>query len=623
MATTYILGVSALFHDAAAVLVADGKVVAAAQEERFTRVKHDASLPVRAAAWCLATAGITANDLTHLVFYEKPLRKFERILTQSVATFPRGWRSFPRAMHGWLGDKLWLRDHLVRAFGVRPERLLFCEHHRSHAASAFFASPYADAAVLTLDGVGEDATTALWRGRGARLEALAEVRFPHSLGLFYSAITAFLGFAVNEGEYKVMGMAAFGTPRYREAFARTLRLDRQGGFSLDLDYFAFHWDPEESYTRKLVDLLGPPRFPGTPFDPTNPACRRWADIAASAQAALEDAILHLARYAHATVGTDALCLAGGVALNAVANGRLAREGPFRHVWVQPAAGDDGGALGAALWAWHEVLGQGRASSHLLGAEGGPPPSATPPPEARPGVGSATVQAEQDATQGHPDTEAGRTPGACLGCDRFDLGRSFDAGAIRDVLDDLGARYEHLDDPVARAVEDLAGGQVIGWFEGRGEWGPRALGHRSILADPRDPSTRDRVNAHVKHREPFRPFAPSVTAEGADAWFDVPAAAAAPVRTMLTTVPVRGSGLGAVTHVDGSARVQVVDAARSPVFHDLLARFGAATGVPVLLNTSFNVKGDPIASTPLDALATMHRGELDVAYLGPFRVERPR
>ena len=583
---TYVLGVSALFHDAAAVLVADGKVVAAAQEERFTRVKHDASLPVRAAAWCLASAGITASDLTHLVFYEKPLRKFERILTQSVVNFPRGWRSFPRAMHGWLGDKLWLRDHLVQAFGVRPERLLFCEHHRSHAASAFFASPYAEAAVLTLDGVGEDATTALWKGRGARLEALAEVRFPHSLGLFYSAITAYLGFAVNEGEYKVMGMAAFGTPRYREAFARILRLDPQGGFSLDLDYFAFHWDPEESVTRKLVDLLGPPRFPGTPFDPEDPACRRWADIAASAQAALEDAVLHLARHAHATTGSDTLCLAGGVALNAVANGRLAREGPFRHLWIQPAAGDDGAALGAALWAWHEVLGHGRES---LGA-----PSTT------------------DAASTH-----------ALGCDRFDLGRSFDAGFLRDLLDDLGARYEPLDDPAARAVEDLVSGRVIGWFEGRGEWGPRALGHRSILADPRDPATRDRVNAHVKHREPFRPFAPSVTAEAADVWFDLPSAAAGPVRTMLATVPVRGSGLGAVTHVDGSARVQVVDAARSPVFHALLAQFGAATGVPVLLNTSLNVKGDPIAATPLDALATLHRGELDVAYLGPFRVERPR
>ncbi len=612
---TYVLGVSALFHDAAAVLVEDGNVVAAAQEERFTRVKHDASLPVRAAAWCLASAGITASDLTHLVFYEKPLRKFERILTQSVVNFPQGWRSFPRAMHGWLGDKLWLRDHLVRAFGVRPERLLFCEHHRSHAASAFFASPYAEAAVLTLDGVGEDATTALWKGRGVRLEALAEVRFPHSLGLFYSAITSYLGFAVNEGEYKVMGMAAFGTPRYREAFARILRLDPQGGFSLDLDYFAFHWDPEESVTRKLVDLLGPPRFPGTPFDPEDPACRRWADIAASAQAALEDAILHLARHAHAATGSDTLCLAGGVALNAVANGRLAREGPFRHLWIQPAAGDDGAALGAALWAWHEVLGHGRDAvrtlAGVLGAEGAPAPSATPPPErGRRGPAGAPVTSDVASTH-------------VLGCDRFDLGRSFDAGTVGDLLDDLGAHYEHLDDPAARAVEDLAGGRVIGWFEGRGEWGPRALGHRSILADPRDPATRDRVNAHVKHREPFRPFAPSVTAEAAEVWFDLPSAAAGPVRTMLATVPVRGSGLGAVTHVDGSARVQVVDAARSPVFHALLAQFGAATGVPVLLNTSFNVKGDPIAATPLDALATLHRGELDVAYLGPFRVERPR
>jgi carbamoyltransferase len=574
----HILGVSALFHDAAAALVRDGVVVAAAQEERFTRIKHDPSFPVRAARWCLADAGITVGDVDWLVFYEKPLLKFQRILTNAVATFPRGVRSFPRHMSAWLGDKLWTRNALARVFGVRPERILFCEHHLSHAASAFLPCPAAEAAILTVDGVGEAASTTLWRGRSAApfIEPVAEVRFPHSLGLFYSAITAFLGFAVNEGEYKVMGMAGFGEPRYRDQMAKLVRLDASGGFELDLDYFCWHWHPTESYTSKLVDLLGEARFPGAPFDPADPACRRYADIAASAQLALEEAMLHLSRHAHAAVGTDTLCLSGGVGLNSVANHRLAAEGPFANLHIHAASGDAGGALGAALWVWHDVLGNPRVA-----------PS-----------------------------------------ERTDLGRRHERAAVAEVLEDLGATFTELDPDrlVARAADELSQGGVIGWFDGRGEWGPRALGHRSILADPRTLEMKERVNARVKHREAFRPFAPAVPEAEAGRYFRIAPAAAAPTRAMLATPPVTEEArrsIPAAIHVDGTARAQAVRREDHPNFHALLSAVGAATGVPVLLNTSFNLKGDPMVDTPVDAMAAFHRSEIDTLYLEGHVVERRR
>ena len=582
---TYVLGVSALYHDAAVALLCDGVVVAAVQEERFSRLKHDASLPVRSAKWCLDRAGITAAQVDWLVFYEKPLRKFERILTNAVATFPRSYGAFPRQMRAWLGDKLWLRGNLCAAFGVRPERVLFSEHHLSHAASAFYCSPHDEAAILCLDGVGEWATTSLWRGRGSEIEPVAEVRWPHSLGLYYSAITAHLGFAVNEGEFKVMGMAAYGVPRFRAEMDPLLHLEPGGGFSIDMDKFSWHWHASEAGGAKLQAILGPSRFPGTPFTPTaaphdgSPSeieeCQRYADIAATAQDQIEDAVLHLARHAKAAVGGDAICLAGGVALNSVANHRLAAEGPFADVWVQPAAGDAGGALGAALWVWHSVLGNPRG------------------PALR----------------------------------RADIGRDTPIARSREILEDLGGRPEDVGDSAPeRAAEDLAAGRVIGWMNGRCEWGPRALGHRSILADPRQAATRDLVNQRIKYREPFRPFAPSVLAEAADQYFDIPAAASAPVRFMLSTAPVRDAArgqLGAVTHVDGSARVQVVDADSSPDYHRLISRFGELTGVPVVLNTSFNLKGEPVVSTPVDAMASFTRSGLDVLYVDGLRVERPK
>lgn len=585
-----VLGISALYHDAAAALIVDGEVVAAIQEERFTRIKHDPSLPVRATRWCLAQAGIGPDDLDHVVFYEKPLRKFERILHHTVAAFPRGIRAFPRTMRVWLGDKLWTRTLLARELRIPADRILFSEHHLSHAASALLCSPHCDAAVLTIDGVGEHATTALWRGSAAApfIEPVAEIPFPHSLGLFYSAMTAYLGFAVNEGEYKVMGMAAYGQPRYRDRIDRLLRRDGRGGYELDLDYFCFHWHPDRSYTDKLVDLLGPPRFPGTPFvpegvDPDAPAdlvadSQRYADIAASVQAALEDAVVDLTRYARQRIDAPALCMAGGVALNSVANHRLAAEGIFDHLWIQPAAGDAGGALGAALWAWHCVLGHDR----------GP------------------------------------------GLARYDLGRSFDRSETAELLGDLQLPFEDVGEDAAeaglaeRVAEDLVEGRVIGWFDGRCEYGPRALGHRSILADPRSAAMKDRVNARIKYRERFRPFAPSILDARLDDWVELAPAARDPARYMLATPTVRADRrqqAAAVVHVDGSSRIQAVRAEDHPRYHAVISAFAARTGVPMVLNTSFNLKGDPMVSSPAQAVATFLGTDLDALYVDGFRVGR--
>jgi len=589
MSATWILGVSALYHDSAVVLLRDGEIIGAAQEERFTRVKHDPSLPVRAAAWVLEEAGITIEDVDHLVFYEKPLRKFERILANSVATFPRSFKAFPRQMVAWLGDKLWIRNRLVDTFKIAPQKLLFCEHHLSHAASAFLCSPHESATILTVDGVGEEATTGFWRGipEPPFIEPVAEVRFPHSLGMFYSTLTAFLGFAVNSGEYKVMGMAAYGEPRFREQLDKLLRLEDGGAFSLDLDYFAFHYHPTQSYSDKLIELLGEPRAPGEPFLPRAIAgdapaeiverSQRYADLAASVQGLCEDALLHVARGAHAKEGNGVLCLAGGVALNSVANHRMAVEGPFDHLWIQPASGDAGGALGAALWAWHSVLGNPRKTR----------------------------------------------------LERIDLGRSWTRGRTHQLLGDLGVVFEDLESAEAsteRAAQDLAEGQIIGWMDGRFEWGPRALGHRSILADPRGQDTKDKVNARIKFRESFRPFAPAITEEAAADWYDIAPAAEVPVRFMLATPTVkeeRADALPATTHLDGTSRVQVVRESDHPNFHTLIRRFGQLTETPVLLNTSFNLKGDPIVSSPIDAVATLRRSHLDTLYIDGFRVQNGR
>jgi carbamoyltransferase len=568
---SFILGLSGLYHDSAAVLLRDGHVVAAASEERFSRVKNDPALPVQAARWCLEHAHIRADQLDHVTWYEKPLRRFERQLVSQVRTFPRSLTAFRRSTHNWLTDKLWVKSAIAAGIGIRPDRILFSEHHLSHAASAFYASPFPEAAVLTVDGVGEWATTGLWRAGPKGIEPLAEIRFPDSLGLVYSAFTAYLGFSVNDGEYKVMGMAGFGTPRFEEEVRRVLRLSADGSFTVDRKYVAWEWSADEAYTPAFEALFGPARFPGTPFDPSTPDGRRWADVAASVQKVTEDALLGLARALHDRTGLDALCLAGGVALNGVANRRLLAEGPFRKLYVQPAAGDAGGAMGAAFWTWHEVLGGDRA-----------PPLAT----------------------------AG-------------LGREWDDATIGRLLDDLRVTHEHLGEAVVdRAAEDLAAGLTVGWFQGRFEWGPRALGFRSILADPRRAEMRDHLNEKIKFRELFRPFAPSVAAGFEHRWFDMPQGGDLATEWMLLVAPVKTDVLPATTHVDGTARVHRVTATANPRFHALLTRFGELSGVPALLDTSFNLKGEPIVSSPVQALATFQRSGLDVLYLGGHRVERP-
>ena len=577
-----VLGISAFFHDAAAALVVDGEVVAAAQEERFSRIKNDASLPVEAARFCLETAGITIADVDHVVFYEKPLRKFERILVGHLRAFPRSLAQFSRSMTKWLEQRLWTKSDLVRALGCAPERVLFCDHHLSHAASAFLCSPFQSAAVVTVDGVGEWATTSIYRARtgpqGSSIELLKELRFPHSIGLLYSAITAYLGFEVNEGEYKVMGLAAYGEDRHADAFARLCRIGDDASLEIDTRYFSYHRHPTRSFTPLLEELLGPARRPGADLDPlaVDSESRRYADIAASLQAFTERYLLALAREAHRLTGETRLCLAGGVALNCVANRRIADEGPFEELFVQPAAGDAGGALGAALWATHVVHGLPRGAplrSAFLGAAYAP----------------------------------------------ADIARFLDdCGIAHRAFDDHGT----LCDEVARRLDD---GEVGGWFQGRFEWGPRALGGRSILADARQPGMREKVNRKIKFREGFRPFAPAVLAAEASRWFDLPRGRADHLTPFMCSVaPVTEEGrarLPATTHVDGTARVQRVDEAESPGFHALLEAFRARTGVGVLLNTSMNLKDEPLCASPAEAYGVFVRSDLDFLVLERCLVDK--
>ncbi len=566
-----ILGISCFYHDAAAALLVDGQLVAAAEEERFSRIKHDNRWPQQAIDFCLATAGLHPDDLDCVVFYEKPLLKFERVLLSAIATVPRSLRYFREAMIAALLDRLWVKAKLRGRFGLPGERLLFCEHHLSHAASAFYCSPFAAAAVLTVDGVGEWTTAALGVGEGTTLRLTDELRFPHSLGLLYSAFTAWLGFEVNEGEYKVMGLAAYGRPRYVDRIHKVVQVDRDGGLHLDMSYFSFHQSVQHTYSPKFVALFGPPR------DPMQEQVEQYyADVAASIQRVCEETMLAMARRLHDRTGLPNLCLAGGVALNGVANGRIAREGPFERVFIQPAAGDSGGALGAALWVQHAVFGQPRT----------------------------------------------------FVMDHAYWGQAYSPGQIRAALDAAGVAYRDLGSAEAvqaAVVERLTQGQVLGWFQGRFEYGPRALGARSIIADPRRAGIKDRVNRRVKLREPFRPFAPSVSLPAANRYFDLAEPETAyPARFMLYVVDVLASQrarLPAITHVDGTTRPQTVDAAVNPRYAGVIERFEAMTGLPVILNTSFNLRGEPIVNTPADALATFERSGLDALVLGNFLVTR--
>jgi carbamoyltransferase len=582
-----VLGISCYFHDAAAVLLRDGILVAAAEEERFSRVKHDFSFPERAIRFCLDQAGIAARDLEYVAFFEKPLVKFERILQTSMATAPHSAAVFRQAMTAWLLDKLWVKSLLRSTLGVPSDRILFCEHHESHAASAFLCSPFDEAAILTVDGVGEWTTTAVGLGRGNDVRLTDEIRFPHSLGLLYSAFTAFLGFEVNEGEYKVMGMAPYGTPRFVSEVRQLVRVEQNGAFALDLDYFSFHYSPTRTFTSKFEQLFGAPRKPDLPFFTEHtefPAYygekpgnfhelarenQRHADIAASIQVVTEEILLLMSRHAMTRAGSTRLCLAGGVALNSVANGRILRETPATDLYVQPAAGDSGAALGAALYVWHVVLGNPRA----------------------------------------------------FVLDHVSWGADLSADAIGELVSGCGLpveRYDCEERLLDRTVDLLAKGAVVGWAQGRFEWGPRALGHRSILADPRRADAKNTVNMKIKFREPYRPFAPSVPVEHAGTFFDLRQPARhLPARFMLLVTPVRPEArevIPAVTHVDGSARVQTVTPDVNSRYHKLLLRFGEATGVPVLLNTSFNLRGEPIVNTPAEALSTFSRSGMDALVL---------
>ena len=592
-----LLGLSAYYHDSAAVLLEDGVIIAAAQEERFTRIKHDASFPRAAAAWCLSQAH---GPLDAVVYYEKPLLKFQRILDTALAVAPRGFRAFAAAMPGWLNEKLWLpgviEDELTR-LGCRPVPVHFAGHHEAHAASAFFPSPFERAAILTLDGVGEWTTTALGRGHGNQLELLRELRFPHSLGLLYSAFTHHCGFRVNSGEYKLMGLAPYGEPRFAEQILRELLdLKPDGSFQLNLDYFGFLHG--QSMTNPAFAAL----FAVPARRPAEPLTQEYCDLARSIQHVTEEIVLRLARTLHAETGEENLCLAGGVALNCVANARLLRDGPFKRVWVQPAAGDAGGALGAAL-AFHH----------------------------RQSTSTGAVEKFVRNTNKSAET-ADAMRGAFLGPE-------YSEAEMVAALQANGLPIEKLSPEIlhARLAGRLDAGDVVGFFQGRAEFGPRALGARSILADARSPEMQRRLNLKIKFRESFRPFAPIVLAERAAEFFDL----SVPSPYMLFTAPIAAaqrlpaaasrtwaerlntvrSTLPAITHVDDSARVQTVDQATNPALHAVLTAFAARTGCPVLVNTSFNVRGEPPVCHPREAIAGFLATEMDALALGPFFIEK--
>jgi carbamoyltransferase len=593
----YILGISCFYHDAAAALLRDGELVAAAMEERFTRKKHDNRFPTHAIEFCLQQAGIQGADLDHVIFYEKPLVKLERILMSVLGTYPRSVTAWREALANWITDKLWIKSVIGREIGIDYDQILFCDHHMSHAASAFFASPFREAAVLTIDGVGEWTTTTLGKAtsfwneeQGANaINLFAEQRFPHSLGLLYSAFTAYLGFRVNNGEYKVMGMAPYGEPRYMDKVHKLFTMNpTDGSFRLNLDYFSYPYSAFDTFNQRFIDLFGPTRRDESEFftmatNPERSAEReamaenqRFADIAASIQRVTEEALIAMVNHLHKQTGLTKLVMAGGVALNTKANYRILNETPFDEIYIQPAAGDDGGALGAALWAWHVVLGKPRKWV---------------------------------------------MPNAYWG-------KAYTDGEIADFLAQKGVRFEQYADNDSPMLDQLAEAltkeKVIGFFQGRFEWGPRALGNRSILADPRSERMKEVVNTKIKFREPFRPFAPVILRDRALEYFDYPGVQAheAP-RYMLMVSPIKADKqetIQAVCHM-GTGRLQTIERETNPRYYGLIERFGELTGVPVLLNTSFNLRGEPIVTSPQDAWNTFQNSDIDILALGPFVVRK--
>jgi carbamoyltransferase len=585
----HILGISAFYHDSAACLLSDGNIVAAAQEERFTRKKGDATFPKHAVEYCLRSAGITVKDLTYVGFYDKPLLKFERILETYLGVAPKGFRSFLKAGPLWIKEKLFMDRQLHEALGY-DGNILYAEHHESHAASAFFPSPFEEAAILTMDGVGEWATASLGRGRGNDLELIKELHWPDSLGLLYSAFTYHTGFKVNSGEYKVMGLAPYGEPKYVDLIYRELMdLKEDGSFTLNQKYF--NYLSGLTMTNGAFDRL----FDGPPREPESKLTQREMDLARSIQVVCEEVMLRMARSVHRETRLENLCLAGGVALNCVGNGRILREGPFRRVWIQPAAGDAGGALGVAQLIWHRHCKQPR-----------------------------TVMPGKDSMQGAY------------------LGPEFSPEEIETFLKSRGAAYRRLerDELHRRVAEQIATGKVVGWFDGRMEFGPRALGSRSILGDPRSPKMQAQMNIKIKFREGFRPFAPSVLRERVGDYFEMDYDSP----YMLLVAPVKKerqiamtedqqrlwgidklnlprSDLPAITHIDYSARVQTVAKDTNPNYYALIKEFERLTGCAVVINTSFNVRGEPIVCTPADAYQCFMRTHIDHLVLGPFMLSK--
>lgn len=574
-----ILGISAHYHDSAAALVIDGLPVCAVQEERLSRRKNDAAFPLQAIEWCLEYASVEPEALDAVVFYERPMLKFDRILTCALRSFPRSWRAFPAAMKNSLGEKVWVRGIISSHLGVPGHKILFTEHHQSHAAAAFLTAPTRHAAILTTDGVGEWATLSI--GEGKRFESgktnitlHREIKFPHSLGMLYSTFTAYLGFPVNEGEYKVMGLAGYGRPTMVDKVRKLIQRTDDGAFKLDLSYFDFHTTAKSSYSSRFVELFGPPRHSCDPIDLETSEGQRFADCAASVQRVLEDTLVDIARTLHQQTGLPDLCLGGGVALNGVANARILAESGFERVFVPPAPGDAGCALGAALYA---------DRIHF----------------------------------GNVDREVPDHPFWGPSIDGRELARlaGEDGHAFDESNDDDDALIE-------QTADDLAANRIVGWMDGALEFGPRALGHRSILAAPHSAAVRDRINREIKYREEFRPFAPVVPAEVADRYFELPPGGTRLARFMSGVFRVRPewrSRLEAVTHVDGTARLQALERAMAPRVYDLLLAYERRSGIPVLLNTSFNLAGEPIVNRVVEGYSTFLRSGIDVLIAGSTRL----
>lgn len=558
----YILGISCFYHDSAACLIKDGEIVAAAEEERFSRIKHDNSFPHQAIDFCLKKAGITSQDLTYVGFYEKPFLKFERILYTCLATFPLSFSFFLQAIPVWIKEKLWMSQLIKKELKYQGE-VLFIDHHLSHAAGSFLVSPFKKAAILTLDAVGEWTASAFGYGEDNKITLEKEINFPHSLGMFYSAFTAHLGFEVMEGEYKVMGLAAFGKPRYVDQIKKVIKIFADGSFQLKLDYFAFHFG-EKMTNRRFEELFGKPRLKD------DPVTGYHEDLAASLQAVTEEVILKMCHFLYKRYQTENICLAGGVALNCVANGKILKQTPFKNLFIQPAAGDAGGALGTAFYIYNVLLGKPRRFA-----------------------------------MGHAY-----------------LGPEFSVSEIESFLKDNKIKYKRLKESelIKTTARLLASNKVVGWFHSRMEFGPRALGHRSILANASNPEMKEIINQKIKHREPFRPFAPSVLTEYSTQYFDLKPES--PFMLLVADVyPAKRKILPAITHVDGTARVQTVSKKVNGRYYNLIKEYFRVTGVPVILNTSFNVRGEPIVCTPQEAYNCFNKTDIDYLVLENFLIKK--